>query len=152
MPQSLSKIWLHVVFSTKERKRYLQNEQFRTEMFRMLSHEVTSFDCVSAGVGGYVDHVHLLIGLSRTATVADLVKHLKIRTSKWAKSAERGVSTFQWQAGYGVFSVSHSNCSAVSEYIRNQQKHHSGGMSFQDELRTLCAKHEIEIDERYVWD
>ena len=64
MPQSLSKIWLHVVFSTKERKRYFQNEQFRTEMFRMLSHEVTTFDCVSAGVGGYVDHVHLLIGLT----------------------------------------------------------------------------------------
>jgi len=152
MSQSLSKIWLHIVFSTKERKRYLQNKDFRTEMFRMLSHEIAQCGCVSAGVNGHVEHVHLLVGLSRTITVADLMKHVKMETSRWAKKAAHGVGTFQWQAGYGAFSVSHSRCPEVSQYIRNQEQHHSSGVSFQDEYRKFCKKHEIEIDERYVWD
>jgi REP element-mobilizing transposase RayT len=150
--EAFSKIWIHVVFSTKERKRYLQNEQFRTEMFRLLSHEVSESGCVSAGVNGYFDHVHLLVGLSRTITVANLIKNIKTETSKWAKNTRNGVSTFQWQAGYGAFSVSHSQCPVVSKYIRNQEQHHATGISFQDEYRNFCLRHEIEIDDRYVWD
>lgn len=151
MPQSLTQIWLHVVFSTKDRRTFLQQESFRDQMFRMLAHHVEQCDCVSASVGGHVDHVHLMVGLSRTITIASLVEHLKTETSKWAKKVMDGNRLFQWQRGYGAFSVSHSMKDKVDEYIRHQEQHHAK-RSFQDEYRQLCAKHGIEIDERYVWD
>ena len=122
-------------------------------MIRMLSHEIHAAGCVLAAVNGYVDHVHLLVGLSRTTCTSDLVKSVKSRTSSWAKKTEFGVSTFQWQAGYGAFSVSHSNRNTVAEYIRKQWEHHRDNrLAWKEEFRRLCEKHEVEIDERYVWD
>lgn len=151
MPQSHAQVWLHVVFSTKHRQTFLEDEEFRQQMFRMLAFHVHELGCVSASVGGYVDHVHLLIGLSRTRTIAGVVEHLKTETSKWAKTVT-GVSTaFHWQKGYGAFSVSHSLRNNVDHYIRNQSEHHRK-MTFQEEYRIICARHGLEIDERYVWD
>ena len=118
-------------------------------MFRMLAHHIKESGCVSASVGGHIEHVHLLVGLFRTITIAKLVEQIKTETSKWAKkSIDRG---FSWQKGYGAFSASHSLRDRVDEYIRNQAKHHAT-ISFQDEYRMMCEKHGIEIDERYVWD
>ena len=151
MPQSLAQVWLHLVFSTKDRQQFLSDETFRVEMFRMLAYHVTESGCVSASVGGHLDHVHLLIGLSRTLTIAKLVEKIKTETSKWSKSKENGSSLFSWQAGYGAFSVSHSNRNAVDEYIRHQDEHHRT-RSFQDEFKELCKRHDVAFDERYVWD
>ena len=151
MPQSHAQVWLHIVFSTKERRGFLQQESFRDQMFRMLAHHMLECGCVSGSVGGHVDHVHLLVGLSRTITIADLVEHVKTETSKWAKKVGEGNALYQWQSGYGAFSVSHSMKDKLGEYIRNHQQHHATS-SFQDEYRRLCEKHGIEIDERYVWD
>jgi REP element-mobilizing transposase RayT len=151
MPQSVAQVWIHLVFSTKERRPFLQQETFRTAMSRMLAYHVNEAGCTSASVGGHVDHVHLLIGLSRTTTIAKLVESIKTETSRWAKETEGGTQRFAWQAGYGAFSVSHSNRQAVDNYIRNQTEHHRV-ISFQDEVRELCRRHEIEIDERYMWD
>ena len=151
MPQSLARIWLHIVFSTCGRRAYLQNEQIREEMFRMLGHHAKDAKCPPARVGGWVDHVHILCGLSRTLTVAKLVETLKTETSKWAKHRAPDLGTFHWQAGYGAFSVSQSLVDEVIEYIDRQEEKHRR-MTFQDEYRFLCAKHDVEIDERYVWD
>ncbi len=151
MPQSLAQVWLHAVFSTKNRKAYLEKLQFREQMFRMLAHHVKEAGCVGAIVGGHVDHVHLLIGLSRTLKISKLIEIIKTETSKWAKRAKGGNPNFSWQAGYGVFSVSYSNSPAVKRYIENQEQHHAQ-RNYQDELRLLCERHGIEIDERYVWD
>lgn len=151
MPQSLAQVWLHIVFSTKERRPFLQHDVFRDQMFRMLAHYVKEAGCISASVGGYVDHVHLLAGLSRTIAIAKLVEQVKTGTSRWAKSNENGVPNFAWQSGYGVFSVSHSKTEDVDSYIRNQSVHHQTS-SFQSEFRELCTKHGLPIDERYVWD
>ncbi len=151
MSQSHAQIWIHIVFSTKNRRPFLQDADFQEEMFRMLSHHVKESKCVSASVGGHIDHAHLLVGLSRTITIAKLVEIVKTETSKWAKKAQRGAADFSWQAGYGAFSVSHSLLDTVDRYIRNQRDHHTR-RSFQEEYRQLCAKHDIEIDERYVWD
>ena len=151
MPQSHAQVWLHIVFSTKVRKAYLQAENFRGEMFCMLAHHVKECGCVSASVGGYVDHVHLLVGLSRTITIANLVERIKTETSRWAKSIPGSTATFSWQSGYGVFSVSHSRHDEVERYIRDQRVHHTS-VSYQEEYRKLCQRHGIEIDERYVWD
>jgi REP element-mobilizing transposase RayT len=151
MPQSLAQLWVHIVFSTKDRFPFLKDDPFQTQMFRMLSHHVMESKCTSASVGGHVDHVHLLVGMSRTITIAQLLENVKTETSKWAKNADGGNSTFKWQAGYGAFSVSHSLTKRVDQYIRNQAEHHAK-LSFKDEFRKLCEKHGIEIDERYVWD
>lgn len=151
MPQSLARVWLHLVFSTKERRAYLQQEWFREEMFRMLSHHVEQAGCIPVRAGGWIDHVHLVCGLSRTVTIAQLVESVKTETSRWAKKSPHSISTFSWQSGYGAFSVSQSNLQKVVEYVENQVEHHRV-KSFQDEFRDLCVKHEIEIDERYVWD
>jgi REP element-mobilizing transposase RayT len=151
MPQSLSRVWLHLVFSTKDRRAYLQQEKFRNEMFPMLSHHVEQMGCTPVRAGGWIDHVHVVCGLSRTVTIAQLVEGIKTETSKWAKKAPHSISTFSWQAGYGAFSVSQSNLSRVLTYVDNQPEHHRQ-LSFQDEFRSLCKRHEIEIDERYVWD
>ncbi|MCC6123842.1 MAG: IS200/IS605 family transposase [Pirellulales bacterium] len=151
MPQSLARIWLHVVFSTKERRAYLQNERIRDELFRLLGHHASAIDCQPARVGGWIDHVHVLCGLARTMTVAQLIEHVKTESSKRIKDRAADLSSFRWQNGYGAFSVSQSNVDQVIEYIDGQAKHH-GKMSFQDEFRLICAKHGIEIDERYVWD
>ena len=155
MPQSLAQVWLHIVFSTKERRPFLSDEAFRKEMFRMLAYSVKEAGGVSASVGGYVggyvDHVHLLVGLPRTLTIAKLIEQTKTKTSRWAKSADGGSPTFSWQAGYGVFSVSHSKVDVVDRYIRGQAEHHAK-FSFQDEFRILCQRHGIEFDEQYVWE
>jgi len=151
MPQSLARIWLHIVFSTKERRAYLQNAEIRDEMFHMLGHHAKEAGCPPARVGGWIDHVHVLCGLSRTVTVAELVEVLKRETSKWIKQRATDLSTFHWQNGYGAFSVSQSNVNQVIEYIDRQPNHH-GRMTFQEEFRALCAKHNIQVDEQYVWD
>ena len=151
MPQSLSRIWLHIVFSTKDRRAYLQNADIREQMWRMLGYHANQTACPPVRVGGWHDHAHVLCGLARTVTVAGLVEVLKRETSKWAKQQAPDLSTFHWQNGYGVFSVSQSLVDQVIGYIDRQAEHHSR-MTFQDEFRALCARHGVEIDERYVWD
>ena len=151
MPQSHAQIWLHIVFSTKNRAAWFQKVEFRDQMFRMLAHHARETGCSVAIIGGHVDHVHLLVRLSRTIAVSKLVEVVKTETSKWAKRVDGGVEGFVWQAGYGAFSVSYSNLGAVESYIRNQEQHHAG-RSFKDEYRLLCEKHGVDIDERYVWD
>ncbi len=151
MSQSLAQVWLHIVFSTKVRRPFLQDDAVRDEMFRMLAYRVKEAKCFSASVGGHFDHVHLLVGLARTVTIAHLVEHIKTETSQWAKTAKNCSSRFSWQAGCAAFSVSHSQRGVVDKYIRNQGQHHQR-LGFKDEFRAICKRHEIEIDERYVWD
>ncbi len=151
MSQSLSRIWLPIVFSTKERRCYLQNAEIREEMWRMLGYHAKAFGCPPARVGGWHDHTHILCGLARTKSVADLIESLKTETSKWVKHRAHDLPDFHWQNGYGVFSVSQSLVDPLIAYIDQQEEHHRR-MTYQKEFRLLCAKHGVEIDERYVWE
>jgi len=149
--QSLSNIIVHIVFSTKHRKRFMCAPVLRDELWKMLGGTSKSLDCPPLIVGGAEDHVHLLARQSRKIAVADWVKELKRTTSMWIKKRDQNVAAFQWQAGYGAFSVSQSNSAQVIEYIRNQEEHHRR-IDFQTEFRKLLERHGIEFDERYVWD
>ena len=100
-------------------------------------------------VGGVADHVHLLFGLSRTISLAELVKDLKTSSTKMMR--DKVHRDFSWQTGYGAFSVRESNKSAIIEYIVNQETHHRK-MTFQEEIRVLLKKHSVCFDERYIWD
>ena len=150
MPQSLSRILVHLVFSTKNRAPIL-NPEIRAELHPYLAVVLRDDGCPSLQVGGVEDHVHLLFGLSRTRTVAQVVEAVKTSSSKWIKTKGPAFSEFHWQAGYGAFSVSQSHADAAVRYIQNQGKHHKK-VTFQEEFRELLRRYQIEYDERYVWD
>ncbi|MDZ4659120.1 MAG: IS200/IS605 family transposase [Bythopirellula sp.] len=151
MSQSLSKILMHTVFSTKDRRAFLVDRNLREELHRYLGGILSKLDCQPIVVGGVADHVHLLSTLSRTCTVADMVKEVKRGSSLWLKTKSPELQEFAWQNGYGVFSIGFSQIREVHKYILDQEEHHHR-MTFQDEFRRLLTKYEIEFDERYAWD
>ena len=150
MSQSLVQIYVHLVFSTKSRKPFLLDKELRGRLHAYLVGACKGQDCPSLQVCGVEDHVHLLVRLGKSIDVATLIRELKKESSKWIK-VELEVPDFQWQSGYGAFSISPSHVDAVIEYIRNQEEHHRKE-SFQDEFRRLCRKYNLKIDEQYVWD
>ena len=150
MPQSLSCVLVHLVFSTKNRKPLLTAD-VRAELFPYLSVVLNNDGCPSLRVGGVSDHVHLLFGLSRTRTQAQVVENVKTSSSKWLKTKGTDLAHFHWQAGYGAFSVTPSEANGVIEYIDRQEDHHRN-TPFQDEYRRLLLTDGVEWDERYVWD
>ncbi|HEY3969445.1 MAG TPA: IS200/IS605 family transposase [Planctomycetaceae bacterium] len=109
MSQSLSQIYLHVVFSTKERKPFLQNPDCREAMHRCLAKISNDLGCPCLEAGGVEDHVHVLSRLSKTLSVSEFIKELKRATSAWVKEVFPAMEEFYWQAGYGAFSVSPSH-------------------------------------------
>lgn len=150
MPQSLSLILIHLIFSTKDRVGLL-GHQIRPSLHAYLATVARSFDCECYRVGGTADHVHLAIRLPRTLTVAHIVEDLKVSSSKWLKEQSSTLVTFAWQKGYGAFSVGPSDLEALTRYIDNQAEHHRT-RTFQEEYRAFLTKYGISFDERYVWD
>ncbi|MGI9065464.1 MAG: transposase [Pyrinomonadaceae bacterium] len=150
MPQSLSAVYIHLVFSTKHRQPFLRDEGLRNDLHSFLGGTSKTLECPPILVGGVEDHVHMLARFGRTITQADWVKELKRVSNLWVKE-KSGLTDFEWQGGYADFSVSQSNLEQVKSYIANQEEHHRK-LSFQDEVRALLTKHQIEWDERYVWD
>lgn len=148
MPQSLSQVYVHAVFSTKDRKPLIVPE-FQRELYPYLGGVAKTNGLIPVLFGGTDDHVHLLFGMSRTITMAKAIEFLKTSSSKWAK--EKFEPQFSWQTGYGIFGVSYRELSAVEHYIANQEEHHRR-VSFQDEYRALLAEQGIVIDEKYLWD
>lgn len=150
MPQSLSAVYVHLVFSTKERRPFLKDDVIRASLHPYLGGISKQLGCAPIIVGGVEDHVHLLARFGRTITQAEWVKELKRASNLWLKK-EHHLRQFEWQGGYADFSVSYSNLPHVTKYIANQYKHHKQ-ISFQDELRLLLNRHDVEWDERYIWE
>jgi len=151
LAQSLSAAYLHLTFSTKHRHPFLRDKTVRDVLHAYLGGISKQLECPPLRIGGVEDHVHILAQLGRTVTQADWVKELKRVSSHWAKKQGGDCTRFEWQGGYAAFSVSRSNLAQVAGYIANQEQHHKK-MSFQEELRMLLRKHDLEWDERYVWD
>jgi putative transposase len=151
MPQSLAKILVHTVFSTKDRRPFLRDPALREELHRYLGGILARLDCQPIIVGGVEDHVHLLCALARTCEPASMVKEVKRASTLRLKTRSQDLGDFAWRQGYGIFSIGFSQIPSVRDYIFGQEEHHRK-MSFQDELRQLLRRYEIEFDERYVWD
>ena len=151
MPQSLAQIYLHVVFSTKNRRPFLNNPVLRAETHAYLGGVCQNLASPSLIVGGAVDHVHILCRLSRKTAIASLLQALKRDSSKWIKQKNSSLLDFHWQSGYGAFSISPADVPKLRKYIGNQEEHHHKE-SFQDEFHRLLKKYRIEFDERYLWD
>ena len=151
MAQSLSKILVHTVFSTKDRRPFLNDRELRTELHAYVGGILARLECQPLIIGGVADHVHILSTLARTRDAASVVKEVKRGSSLWLKTVAPTLADFAWQNGYGVFSIGASQVAAVRKYIANQEEHHRK-VSFQDEFRTLLTRYDVEFDERYVWD
>ena len=151
MPQSLSAVNIHLVFSTKDRRPWLRDKTLRDALHAHLGSVSKNLECPPLLVGGVEDHVHILARLGRTISQAEWVKELKRVSNLWMQERGGDYVSFQWQGGYSDFSVSQSNVEVVRNYIAGQEGHHRK-RSFQDEVRALLRKHGLEFDERYVWD
>jgi len=147
MPQSLSLVIIHVIFSTKDRANVLDKDTSR-ELYLYLATIARNNDCECFRAGGASNHIHLAIRISRTITVAKLIEELKTASSKWLKPH---LANFSWQRGYGAFSVGPSDLPALLAYIDTQEEHHRKH-SFEDEFRALLKKYGVDHDERYMWD
>ena len=150
MPQSLSQVIVHLVFSTKDRQRWL-DAAISNRMHAYLATIVRDCDCEAYRVGGTIDHVHLAVRLSRTISQADLIEAIKSTSSAWIKKQGAAYRSFFWQRGYGAFSVGYSQLDSLIHYIDTQPEHHQK-KTFQEEYRELLAKYQIKFDEKYVWD
>ena len=150
MGQSLTKNYLHIVFSTKYRQPLI-HAPYEDQLHAYLGGICKNLECQPIKIGGYTDHVHLLCMLSKKIALMKLVEEVKSHSSKWIKTLDPSLKNFYWQDGYGAFSVAPSGVNRVSNYIANQHAHHSK-RTFQDEFRDILHKCEIEYDERYVWD
>lgn len=150
MPQSLSKVILHIVFSTKDREPWLSLD-VRARMHTYLATVCRDLGAEVVRVGGVADHVHIVTTLPRTLSQAQLIEQAKKVSSKWIKTVDVRHRGFFWQRGYGAFSVSPSQLEAVLQYVDGQEEHHRT-RTFQDEYRELLRRHGVDFDERYVWD
>ncbi len=151
MPQSLAQIYLHLVFSTKNRTPFLQDAALRTNLHAYLAGACKNLGCPAVRVGGVADHVHIATRFARNITIADLVRDLKRESSRWLKTRSPTLQDFRWQEGYGAFSVSPAHLPPLVEYIARQEEHHRRE-TFADELRRLLDKYGVEYDERHLWD
>jgi putative transposase len=149
MPQSLTQIYVHLVFSTKNRIPMLRGIEEKIHAYLVGS--LKNLDSPSVITGGVEDHVHILCRQSKNIALKDLVAEVKRESSKWIKTQGQTYHDFYWQGGYGAFSISPSHITAVETYIAHQREHHAQ-VTFQDEFRRLCKKYGLELDERYAWD
>src|SRR5688500_10855816 len=137
MPQSLSSVLVHLVFSTKDRKPCIE-PAVREKLHPYLATVARNADCECFRIGGESDHVHLAVRLSRTITMAGLIEDLKVTSSKWIKTQQGGLENFAWQRGYGAFSVGNGDLAALIAYIDGQEEHHRV-RTFQEEYRAFLT-------------
>ena len=150
MPQSLSKVVLHIIFSTQNRRPLIFKE-LQDEMYAYIATICQTNKCQPIKIGGIPDHVHIATTLHRTVAISELLEQIKKGSSKWFKQKDEALHSFAWQCGYAVFSVSQSHVDGLVRYIEQQEQHHKEKI-FQDELRGLLIDHGAEYDERYIWD
>jgi putative transposase len=150
MGQSLSEIYIHTAFSTKNRQPLIK-DNMSARLFEYVAGVSRSLECPTISVGGYLDHIHILFMLSKKIALSKFLQEVKGSSSKWIKTIDDDLAHFQWQEGYGAFSVSKHNILELSQYIKNQAHHHAT-TDFKTELLALLQEHGIKYDERYLWD
>lgn len=149
MPQSLVKVLIHVVFSTKDRADLILPE-IESALFAYIHGIVENNKSKLIIANGTMNHIHLLISLGRAIGISELIGDIKRGSSGWIKK-QGDFRHFYWQEGYGAFSIGQSQVPTVVSYIRDQKKHHTES-DFKTEFRSLLKKYQVEYDERYVWD
>lgn len=150
MPQSLTKLYAHLIFSTKNRQPVL-DEAIRDRVHGYLATTIRKLDSPWVVVGGVADHVHILFDMGKKHSPLDFVEQVKRESSKFIKTLGPSYKQFYWQRGYGMFSVSPIRRDEAEAYVRNQTEHHRT-RTFQEELRAMLSQYGVEYDEQYLWD
>ncbi len=150
MPQSLSQVIIHMIYSTKNRYKTIPPRVIKP-LHGYVATILRDMDSYAYRVGGTANHTHIACSLPRTITQSDLTKKVKATSSKWMKKQEGAFPGFSWQGGYSIFSVSKSRLPALLEYIDSQEEHHKH-RTFKEELRDFLDKYDIDYDEKYLWD
>ncbi|UTN04912.1 IS200/IS605 family transposase [Flavobacterium bizetiae] len=150
MSQSLSKVYVHLTFSTKGRYPFI-DDKIQERLWQYLGGICKGLECNPIQIGGHKDHVHILCLLSKKITQMKLVEEIKKQSSKWIKTIDENYIKFYWQDGYGIFSVNPSQLEIVTQYIKNQEEHHKK-QTFKEELLAFLTKYHVTYDERFLWD
>ena len=145
MPQSFSKVYVHITFSTKNRQNLI-DKNIEKRLYEYLGGVCKGLECFPVQIGGHKDHVHILCILSKKITQIKLLEEVKKQSSKWIKTKGDNYKNFYWQDGYGIFSVNPSEIEVVVKYIQNQAEHHKK-RTFQEELRAFLKKYNVDYDE-----
>ncbi len=148
MPSTHTSLHFHIVFSTKDRFPFIQPE-WEERLHTYLGGSIKTAEGVPLAINGTQDHIHLLVGLRATHTLADFVQDIKQTSSRWVHETI-GIKSFAWQPGYGAYTVSASSLDSVTKYIGNQKEHHRK-KSFQEEYVEFLKKSGVKYDERYLW-
>lgn len=149
MSQTYASLYIHLVFSTKNREPLLTADS-RPQVWRYLGGIARKEKIKALEIGGTADHIHALLSITPSIAPAEVAQVLKGNSSKWINESLGLPGRFQWQEAYGVFSVSFSQIDRISAYIRNQELHHRK-KSFQEEYLQFLKRHRIDYDERYIW-
>ena len=149
MAGTFTKLYYHLVFSTKDRERHLTID-IQEELYRYIAGVIKGEEGFLISIGGMEDHVHILCTIPAKISVSNMLKHIKGNSSSWLHERFPNVSFHKWQSGFGAFSVSQSQIDKVKEYIQNQKEHHKE-FDFKDEFRNLLKRHGISFDEKYIW-
>jgi len=150
MSQSLCLNLVHLIYSTKNREPNITPE-VAPKLFAFQAGVFQEWQCPALIIGGTADHVHTLFMLSKNHALIKIIEEVKRASSKWIKTEDASLASFHWQNGYGAFSVSQSHVAKVRRYIEQQIEHHRT-RTFQEEFRLFLKRHNVEYDERYVWD
>jgi REP element-mobilizing transposase RayT len=150
MAHTYTNLIYHIIFSTARREPLI-TPRIRDDLFNYIGGVVTGHDGDLIEINGFPDHMHLVIRMKAAISVAEMVRLVKCNSSKTMNDRPDAAGRFGWQDGYGAFSVSASCLRAVCEYVRRQQEHHRL-KTFQQEFLEFLRRHEIEFDERYIWD
>ena len=150
MAHTYTDLLFHVIFSTKDCAPLL-DAKFKPRLFPYLGGIIRELGGSALLINGPSDHVHILVSLSAKTALSEIVGKVKANSSGWVHREFTEKQAFAWQTGYAAFSVSHSQKESVLDYIAKQEEHHRK-MSFQEELVRFLKKHEVEYEERYLWD
>jgi len=148
MPSTHLNLNYHIVFATKDHAPIIVPE-WRARLHAFVGGCVQTAGGVALSVGGVADHIHVLVGLKATHCLADFVREMKSVSSRWVHETV-GQKSFQWQEGYGAFTVSASMVETVRSYIANQEEHHRK-RTFREEYLDFLNRHGVEFDGRYVF-
>ena len=149
MSQSLSKMYVHIVFHTKHNQDLIKDD-IESELYAYLGGILKDNKSVPIEINGIEDHVHILCILSKNISLADLLEELKRNSSRWIKTKGADYTDFAWQGGYGGFSVSQSKVDVVRKYIQNQKEHHKTE-TFKEEYIRFLKEYNVDYDPDYLW-
>lgn len=150
MAHTFTNLLTHIIFSTKDRRPFV-DANLKSRLYPYLGGIIRELGGKALKVNGPADHVHILASLPAKFAPAEIIGKAKSNSTGWVHKNFPDHRDFGWQTGYAAFSVSHSQIQTVEDYIAGQEEHHRK-VSFKEELLTFLKKHEIEFDEKYIWE